>query len=71
MKEQKTEAAPAKKPSASTYTVDAIVREYRQIFGTKYSPSGIRAALNLSGKEKMTVDEAKSIVNNWMKKEVK
>lgn len=52
------------------YSVDEFAQESRKIFGNNIGSECVVAAFRLSGKTEATVDEAKSLVNTFMKKEV-
>lgn len=55
--------------AVSTYTVDEFAAAPKSLDVT--SPDIIRAAFRLAGKDKATVEEAKKIVADFRKKEVK
>ncbi len=64
--------APKAKPGAakeSVYPVGELASNAKQIFGTRQEC--VSAALRAAGKTECTVSEAKAIVNNFLKKEVK
>lgn len=60
-----------KAEDTSTYTVDEFVRAADTVFGKKYSPDIIRAAMKMAGKETATRSEARRIVTQFAEKEVK
>ncbi len=63
---------PTEKPKASresVYPVNELAANARKIFGTRQEC--VAAALKASGKTEYTVSEAKKIVENFLKKEVK
>ena len=57
------------KANLSVYTVDEFAAAPKSL--NVNSPDIIRAAFRLAGKDKATVEEAKKIVTDFKKKEVK
>lgn len=53
----------------SSYSVKELAVNARKLFGTR--PECVTAALTAAGKTESTVIEAKSIVENFLKREVK
>lgn len=60
-----------KNKDTSTYTVEEFVRAADSVLGKHYSPDLIHAAMKVAGKEMATKAEAKEIISNFAKKEVK
>lgn len=57
------------KPVESTYKVTELANNAKKLFNTR--PECVTAALKAANKETSTVKEAKSIVEAFLKKEVK
>lgn len=53
------------------YTVDELAKASEAVFGKGVMPECVIAAFRVAGIEKATKTEAKRIVTNFMKKEVK
>lgn len=71
---RKTKVAKSKEKVAaktveSEYKVSELADNAKSLFGTR--PECVAAALKAAGKENCTVSEAKSIVYEFLKKEVK
>lgn len=64
-----TSAAPAKKTAESVYSVQELTAANEKVFGVK--KECVVAALKENGKDKLTLTEAKRIVNDFLKREVK
>ena len=52
----------------SIYTCNELSANAKKVFGTR--PECVEAALKAAGKEDYTVDEAKQVVKNFLKREV-
>lgn len=73
--EKKTTASekqtPKKKSSESVYTVQELVDNAESVFGTGAKRECVKAAFRFAGKTQATREEAKKIVESFLKKEVK
>lgn len=67
--EVKKPAKKAKKSEEVTYTIAELSGAARKLFDVM--PECVTAALTVTKRTRFSVDEAKSIVKNFMKKEVK
>ena len=52
------------------YTKEEIVAATQKLFGKKYTPALVEAALKSSKAEKFTVDEAKKLLRNFQSKKL-
>ncbi len=59
----------AKVPKESVYKVEELAANAKTVFGTR--PECVTAALREGGREVYTVSEAKTVVQKFLKKEVK
>ena len=62
---------PKKKGSESVYTVRELVDNAETVFGAGTKRECVAAAFRFAGKTQATREEAKKIVENFLKKEVK
>lgn len=62
---------PKKKGSESVYTVQELVDNAESVFGAGAKRECVRAAFRFAGKTQATREEAKKIVESFLKKEVK
>lgn len=73
--EKKTTASekqtPKKKGSESVYTVQELEDNAESVFGSGAKRECVRAAFRSAGKTRATREEAKKVVDNFLKKEVK
>lgn len=60
-----------KKSSESVYTVQELVNNAEAVFGARTKKECVAAAFRFAGKTQATREEAKRIVENFLKKEVK
>ena len=60
-----------KKGSESVYTVQELIDNAESVFGTGTKKECVMAAFRFTGKTQATREEAKKIVENFLKKEVK
>ena len=61
----------AEKEPEATYTADEFAKAAAKVFSKAYSPDIVRAAFAMAGKKEATKAEAKKIVEEFAKKEVK
>lgn len=62
---------PKKKSSESVYTVQELIDNAESVFGRGTKRECVAAAFRFAGKTQATREEAKKIVENFLKKEVK
>lgn len=63
--------APKKKGSESVYTVQELEDNAESVFGERIKKECVAAAFRSAGKTQATREEAKKVVDNFLKKEVK
>ena len=51
------------------YSVDEFAAQAKSLFGT--TPEAVKVALRFAGKTETTIEDAKAIVQEFLKKEVK
>lgn len=64
-------ATGAEKEPEAVYTADEFAKAAAKVFSRPYSPDIVRAAFAVAGKKEATKEEAKKIVEEFAKKEVK
>lgn len=75
--EEKTEngadmnATGAEKEPAAVYTAEEFAKAAAKVFSRPYSPDIVRAAFAVAGKREAAKEEARKIVEEFAKKEVK
>lgn len=75
--EEKTEngadmnATGAEKEPVAVYTAEEFAKAATKVFSRPYSPDIVRAAFVVAGKKEATKEEARKIVEEFAKKEVK